>query len=113
MKEVDDLKEIGYTHNLKNKASHVLVGSTVDVRCKDETKRLEYDKYDNDPMDYKMTFVCKPTQKFNLPVYDWNKPTYLTFPRCLGWCPKAKPQPPPITGLYLSHKDSTLRYKYT
>ena len=86
------------------------MGSVVDIRCEDDTTRIEYDKYDEDPTDYKMSFVCTPTKTFNLPVYDWHKEIYSTYPRCSGWCPKRKPQPPNNTGLYLSYQDQNSRY---
>ena len=110
--ELDILKKVGYTHEHANgKTKHILVGSFVDVYCEDETTRIEYDNYDNNPQDYKMSFVCEPLKRFNLPKYDWNKPIRLTYPRCFGWCPSVKPLPPNETGLYLSSTDNNLRYR--
>ena len=112
VKELDVLKKVGYTHGHANgNTTSALVGSYVDVYCEDETTRIEYDKYDNDPEDYKMSFVCEPLKKFNLPKYDWEKPAHLTYPRCFGWCPSVKPLPPNTTGLYLSFPDRNFRYK--
>ena len=92
-----------------DKSNTTFVGSVVDVYCKDPTKRLEYDRYDDEPMDDQMSFICKPTKKFNLPHYDWHNPIQLTYPRCLGWCPGVKPRPPKYTGLYLAWKDDNIR----
>ena len=113
LNELNSLQKIGYTHlNSKENAS-ALVGSIVELYCEDETTRIEYDKYDNDPWDYKLSFFCKPSKIFNLPHYDWNKPLHVTYPRCLGWCPGVKPQPPNRTGLYLSVGDTNSRYFYS
>ena len=110
LKELEVLKKAGYTHEYANgNTKHILVGSFVDVYCEDETTRIEYDKYDNDPQDYKMSFVCEPLKRFNLPYYDGRTPTRLTYPRCFGWCPSVKPLPPNETGLYLSSTDTNLR----
>ena len=117
LKVLDSMIVLGYTHSMEKNMKGALVGSIANVRCVDETKRLEYDRYDNGPMDDQMSFVCKPTRGFNLPLYESQKQSdgfiQQTYPRCLGWCPKEKPQPPPISGLYLSDKDRNLRYKYT
>jgi hypothetical protein len=112
LKELETLKKIGYTHEYaKENTKSILVGSFVDVYCEDETTRIEYDKYDNDPWDYKMSFVCEPLKRFNLPIYDWNKPVRLTYPSCFGWCPRVKPLPPNATGMYLSFTDRNFRYR--
>ena len=109
MKMMNDLNRLGYTYG-DNKIETSFVGSVVEFRCEDNTTRIEYDKYDDNSYDYKLTFVCQPTKSFNLPAYNWTQPIEMTYPRCMGWCPKVKPQPPNKTGLYLSHKDQNFRF---
>ena len=106
---MNDLNRLGYTYG-DNKIETSFVGSVVEFRCEDNTTRIEYDRYDDNSDDYKMTFVCQPTKSFNLPAYNWTQPIEMTYPRCMGWCPKVKPQPPNNTGLYLSHKDQNFRF---
>ena len=107
---LNQLNKIGYTHEYAGtNTTGVFVGQTVSLRCEDDTTRFEFDKYDDDPNDYRLDFICQPTKTFNLPLHDWKQNIHFTYPKCSGWCPKAKPLPPNSTGLYLSDKDQNLR----
>ena len=107
---LNQLSKIGYTHEYeKSNRSDVFIGQTVALVCEDDTTRFEFDKYDNDPNDNKLEFVCEPTQTFNLPPHDWKLNIHLTYPKCSGWCPTEKPLPPNSTGLYLSPHDQNSR----
>ena len=104
------LNKIGYAREFsKSKRTEAFVGQTIALVCEDNTTRFEFDKYDNDPSDYRLEFGCLPTMEFNLPAHDWKLDIHLTYPKCSGWCPREKPLPPNSTGLYLFHKDKNLR----
>ena len=111
--QLNQLNKIGYVREFSaSKRTEAFVGRTIALVCEDNTTRFEYDRYDNDPNDFRLEFICQPTKVFNLPAHDWKLNIHLTYPRCSGWCPSEKPLPPNSTGLYLSHKDRNSRSVY-
>ena len=105
-----DLPTLGYTHQyVGTNIFQIEVGSFVDLYCEDNTTRIEYDKYDDNPNDNKLTFNCTESKLFDLPEYQKGELIASYYPRCLGWCLKQKPQPPKSTGLYLAQNNTNLR----
>ena len=98
-----------YTHGNKDATGNdfttlVSVGSSVNLFCDDNSTRITEDKWDDDPFDFNMTVLCKPTEQFDL--------LNENFPVCLAWCPSEKPAAPAKTGLILSASDNNTRYPY-
>ena len=95
----------GYTHSNIDangvEGPLVSVGSSVNLFCQDNSTRITKDVWDDDPYDFNMTVLCKPTKKFDL--LDEN------FPKCKAWCPANKTAAPAKTGLMLSKADNNLR----
>ena len=93
----------GYTHNNKDAlgndlADLISVGSSVNLLCEDNSTRIRRDVWDDDPSDFNMTVLCKPTLQFDL--------LNENFPKCLAWCPANKTAAPPKTGLMLKASDN-------
>ncbi len=80
----------------------VPVGSYVNLFCQYENERITADIYDDDPDDYRMSIMCRPDRKFDLPNEN--------YPKCLAWCPREKPEAPEESGLNLSPDDDNDRY---
>ena len=57
-----------------------IIGSTVNLFCSDPQRRVTVDNADDEPNDYKLTVLCKPSGSFDLPL-DSNK----KLPLCKAW----------------------------
>ena len=49
------------------------VGSSVDIICQDTFKKITIDEVDSDPYDMKLTVMCLPTQKYDIPRENFPK----------------------------------------
>lgn len=74
----------------------ILIGSTVNIYCAAENLRIIEDEWDQHPLDYNLTALCKPDESFQIDIE--------ALPDCLAWCPGEKPVPPTETGLVIAPK---------
>jgi len=72
----------------------VSVGGSVVVKCKETWQLFFEDKWDADPTDNRLTIICKPDSKFNVPI--------VKLPPCWAKCDKNKPAPLPADKLALN-----------
>ena len=49
------------------------VGGSVDIICSDTFKKITVDEVDNDPTDMKLTVMCLPTMKYDIPRENFPK----------------------------------------
>ena len=49
------------------------VGGSVDIICSDTFKKITVDEVDSDPTDMKLTVMCLPTMKYDIPRENFPK----------------------------------------
>ncbi len=97
--DLSSIFNFGFTHSNKVPAgaypkNEIPVGGTINLFCEYSNERMTSDKFDDWHDDFQLTILCKPNEKFDIPIEG--------FPTCKSWCPAEKALPPPESGMSLA-----------